>query len=121
MQIMPYTGKYIAEKKGRKFTADSLYLPHYNILFGTYYLHELQEEFDTNFVLMLAAYNAGPHNAKRWAEQNGNDEFDLFVEDIGYTETRNYVKKVMANYWTYCFLSSNTAYAYGTELPERKN
>ncbi len=112
MQIMPYTGKYIAEKKGRDFSVDSLYLPHYNIHFGTYYLNELREQFDTNLVMILAAYNAGPHNAKKWMEKNKNEEFDLSVENIGFTETRNYVKKVLANYWTYRFLSQNTSYSY---------
>ncbi|MBN1576623.1 MAG: transglycosylase SLT domain-containing protein [Chitinispirillaceae bacterium] len=115
MQIMPYTGKYIAEKKGKDFSADSLYMPYYNIHFGVFYLHELQQEFDSNSVLTLAAYNAGPHNAKKWKEQNKNDEFDLFVENIGFTETRNYVKKVMGNYWTYRFLSSNPSYVYGSK------
>ncbi len=116
MQIMPYTGKYIAEKKEADFVADSLFQPHFNIRFGVYYVQELLQQFDSSFVMMLAGYNAGPHNAKKWAKQNKDDEFDLFVEDIGFTETRNYVKKVMANYWAYQFLDKNTSYTYGSEL-----
>ena len=106
MQIMPYTGKYIAEKKNTTFTVDSLYVPEYNICFGTYYLYELMDKFEGNTFLTLSAYNAGPHNAKRWWKQNKHKEQDLFVEDIGYTETRGYVKKVMANYWTYQYLAT---------------
>ena len=49
----------------------------------------------------MASYNGGPHNAKKWYKTNKNDVFDMFVEDIAFTETRNYVKKVLANYWTY--------------------
>jgi soluble lytic murein transglycosylase len=49
----------------------------------------------------LSSYNAGPHNAKKWYESNKSEEFDLFVEDIEFTETRGYVKKVMGNYWSY--------------------
>jgi len=112
MQIMPYTGKYLAEKTGCDFSVDSLYSPQYNIRLGVYYVHELLGEFEGSQVLALAAYNAGPHNAKRWKKQNREDEFDLFVEDIGFTETRNYVKKVMGNYWSYRFLDENTSYSY---------
>ncbi len=106
MQIMPYTGKYIAEKNDAAFSVDSLYVPEFNIRFGAYYLHELLQRFGGNMVLALAGYNAGPHNAQRWAKENRDKEIDLFVEDIGFTETRGYVKKVLANYWTYRFLSS---------------
>jgi soluble lytic murein transglycosylase-like protein/outer membrane protein assembly factor BamD (BamD/ComL family) len=119
MQIMPYTGKYIAEKKKATFTTDSLYNASYNIRFGVYYVHELLEQFDGNKVLTLAAYNAGPHNAKRWGKEGKNKEFDLFVEDIGYTETRGYVKKVMANYWTYQFLTTYPSYSYSSATLEQ--
>ncbi|MBN1761142.1 MAG: transglycosylase SLT domain-containing protein [Chitinispirillaceae bacterium] len=119
MQIMPYTGKYIAEKKKTPFTSDSLYSAEYNIRFGVYYVHELLEQFDGNKMLALAAYNAGPHNAKRWAKAGRNKELDLFVEDIGFTETRGYVKKVMANYWTYEFLSGYGSYTYSTATLEQ--
>jgi tetratricopeptide (TPR) repeat protein len=114
MQIMPYTGKYIAEKKNAVFSTDSLYIPEFNIRFGVYYVHELLEQFAGDMILALAAYNAGPHNAKRWGKENKNKEFDLFVEDIGFTETRRYVKKVMANYWTYQFLTRYRTYSYST-------
>jgi soluble lytic murein transglycosylase-like protein/TolA-binding protein len=110
MQIMPYTGKYIAEKKKSEFSVDSLYLPEYNIRFGTYYLYELMDTFEGNTFLALAGYNAGPHNAKRWWKQNKHKEQDLFVEDIGYTETRGYVKKVMSNYWAYQYLATYPAF-----------
>ena len=52
-------------------------------------------------VLALAAYNGGPPVVLAWIEKNKHKTFDLFVEDIGYDETRGYVKKVLANYWTY--------------------
>jgi tetratricopeptide (TPR) repeat protein len=118
MQIMPYTGKYIAEKKETPFTVDSLYNPFFNIRFGVYYVSELLERFNGDAVLSLAGYNAGPHNAKRWGDENGDKEFDLFVENIGYTETRGYVKKVMANCWTYRYLSRFSSFSYGTSLAE---
>jgi tetratricopeptide (TPR) repeat protein len=101
MQIMPYTAETLAEDLKIPFIVDSLYNPSYNIRLGTYYLRQLLEKFNNNFVLVLSSYNAGPHNAKKWYESNKSEEFDLFVEDIEFTETRGYVKKVMGNYWSY--------------------
>ncbi len=110
MQIMPYTGEEIARDLNEPFDADSLYNPAVNVRYGAYYVRKLLNQFDGNIVLAIAGYNGGPHNAKRWQEQNKDDEFDLFIEDIGYSETRNYVKKVLANYWTYQKLSQMPAF-----------
>jgi soluble lytic murein transglycosylase-like protein/TolA-binding protein len=101
MQIMPYTAEQLAGDLKIPFVVDSLYKPSYNIRLGTYYLKQLLEKFNDNFVLVLSSYNAGPHNAKKWYDNNKQEEFDLFVEDIEFTETRGYVKKVMGNYWAY--------------------
>ena len=117
MQIMPYTGKEVARKLLESFTVDSLFLPMTNIRYGTRYLRQLLDEFNDNLVLVIAGYNGGPHNATRWFEHNKNEDFDLFVEDIEFTETRNYVKKVLANYWTYRLLSRYPQYVYGVSKP----
>lgn len=109
MQLMPYTAKYIAGKLNEDFLVDSLRTPDFNIRYGVYYLRELLDQFNDNLVLVLASYNGGPHNAKKWYERNKNEEYDLFVEDLLFSETRNYVKKVMGNYWTYQFLARNPA------------
>lgn len=113
MQIMPYTGEYIAKKLDEKFDKDSLSHPYANIRFGVYYLKELLDQFDNDKVMALASYNAGPHNAKKWYKLNEGKEFDLFVEDVGFTETRNYVKKVLGNYWTYHQLVKSPYFTYG--------
>lgn len=101
MQIMPYTAKQLAGDLKIPFFVDSLYNPAYNIKLGTYYLKQLLDTFDNNYVMVLSSYNAGPINAKKWYDKNKAEEFDLFVEDIEFTETRGYVKKVMGNYWSY--------------------
>ncbi|MDR2728896.1 MAG: transglycosylase SLT domain-containing protein [Chitinispirillales bacterium] len=116
MQIMPYTGKDIALKLNEKFAQDSLYNYAYNIRFGTFYLRKLLDQFKGDHVLTLCSYNAGPHNAVKWHERNKNSEYDLFIEDIGFLETRGYVRKVMANYWTYKALVHVPGYVY--EMPE---
>jgi soluble lytic murein transglycosylase len=86
-----------------------------NIRYGTSYLRELLDEFNDNIVLVIAGYNGGPINAKRWFEVNKDQDFDLFIEDIEFTETRTYVKKVLSNYWTYRLLSKYPGYTYGIE------
>jgi soluble lytic murein transglycosylase len=101
MQIMPFTGKAIAKSFGEDFPQDSLYRPHWSIRYGTYYLHQLLDQFQGDLIQAIAGYNGGPNNARRWHATNSRLGYDLYVESIGFTETREYVKRVMANYWTY--------------------
>ncbi|MBD3316047.1 MAG: transglycosylase SLT domain-containing protein, partial [Chitinivibrionales bacterium] len=101
MQIMPYTGEEIARDLGESFVLDSLYHPATNVRYGGYYIKKLLDSFDGETFKALAGYNGGPHNVRRWFPRRDERCFDLLVEDVGYSETRNYVKKVLANYWTY--------------------
>jgi soluble lytic murein transglycosylase len=101
MQMMPATGRTVSRAFKESFAADSLYKPYVNIKFGTYYIKQLLEQFHGNLVLAIASYNGGPAKATEWFEKNKKKTFDLFIEDIGFTETRGYVKKVLANYWIY--------------------
>ncbi|MFW5960577.1 MAG: transglycosylase SLT domain-containing protein, partial [Chitinivibrionales bacterium] len=101
MQIMSYTGKDIAVWLKDEFSLESLYFPIKNIEYGTYYINHLLDKFNGEMVPAIASYNGGPHNVERWIRRNRDDGPDMFVEDIGYTETRNYVKKVLANYRIY--------------------
>ncbi len=101
MQIMPYTGKELARReKIKDFDSKKLFNPYLAIQLGTRYIGDLMKKWDSEY-LVLTNYNAGPTPTKRWKEQNGDLELDMFVEEISYWETRDYVKKVMANYWTY--------------------
>ncbi len=102
MQIMPATGKRIAQKAHiPKFASDDLQLAAINIRLGTVYLHELMQIYKGSLPFILANYNAGPEPAKRWQSQLGKKPLEQYVEDISYWETRDYIKKVMANYWIY--------------------
>ena len=101
MQLMPSTSQTVCKALGEPFVADSLYSPAVNIRQGAYYIRRLLDDFGGNAVLALASYNGGPNKAAEWYAQNKRTTFDLFIEDIGFTETRGYVKKVLANYWTY--------------------
>ncbi|HHW55929.1 MAG: lytic transglycosylase domain-containing protein [bacterium] len=101
MQIMPETGQWVAEKlELENFTPDLLYEPEINIRIGTWYLASLQEEFgDLN--LVLAAYNGGRGNVKRWLEKQRAEGQAAGLEGFPFPETRSYVVKVLHNYKRY--------------------
>jgi soluble lytic murein transglycosylase len=102
MQVMPQTGSKIASELGSPgFTRERLFEPCYNIRLGSWYLRQLSEKFGNNLVLVIAAYNAGPEAVSKWVQQRRGKDQDEFVESIPYTETRNYVKKVLRSYGEY--------------------
>jgi soluble lytic murein transglycosylase-like protein/Tfp pilus assembly protein PilF len=108
MQLMPSTAKAVAAELSEPFFADSLTRSRVNIRYGTHYLKKLLDQFHGNMVQAIAGYNGGPPAIMRWFEKNKSKTFDLFIEDIGYEETRGYVKKVLANYWTYTYFARIT-------------
>ncbi|MBD3348650.1 MAG: transglycosylase SLT domain-containing protein [Candidatus Eisenbacteria bacterium] len=94
-QIMPGTGLWIARRLGvRGFRTKDLLDPELNIRFGAYYLAEQLEDFEGDIMRALAAYNGGPHNVDRWWDYGGGRDTDVFVEDIGYAQTYDYVRRV---------------------------
>lgn len=112
MQIMPHTGKTLARTLGmRRFESTSLYDPEVSIRLGSYFLGDQVRQFAEGsasamgFELGLAAYNAGPHNARQWLERFPHDDTDAFVERIPFKETRLYIKLVLKNYAIYKALS----------------
>jgi soluble lytic murein transglycosylase len=95
MQIMPETGRWIAEQREQKnFMIDDLYDPDLNIRFGTWYLASLKKEFAGNEVLYLAAYNGGRGNVKQWIQRYGWSKDFEAVGQIPFKETREYVERV---------------------------
>jgi soluble lytic murein transglycosylase len=97
MQIMPATAKWIAGRIGIKgFDWRSVHYPLKNIQFGTYYLRYVLNLLEGNSVLATAGYNAGPNRPKQWLA-NRSLEGAKWVETIPFDETRDYVKKVLAN------------------------
>lgn len=98
MQIMPETGSWIATQiEDDSFSVDKLYNVNMNIKYGTWYLSELQTEFEGNEVLALAAYNAGRGNVYEWMEKyHWNIDFKDYTK-IPFPETREYVKRVLEN------------------------
>lgn len=113
MQIMPDTGEWIAEQMGIKnFDPQDLYRTDANIRLGCWYLGELEYEFQRNWVLMMIAYNAGRGNTKAWMQENNWDYDFNKIEDIPYSDTREYVKKVLYDRDEYYKLYKNRLKKY---------
>jgi soluble lytic murein transglycosylase len=100
-QVMPSTGAAIAGGLGvTAFTASDLYRPKLNLRFGASYLSDQLQQFDGDAYHALAAYNGGPGAARSALATAGGDE-DLFVEELEFDETQQYVRRVMENYARY--------------------
>lgn len=94
MQITDSTGEWIAGKLGIKnFTPSMLYDPQINIEFGCWYLKNLEDEFG-NKDNAIAAYNAGRNNVKAWLNDSKYSSDGEVLNDIPFTQTSNYVKRV---------------------------
>lgn len=105
LQIMPYTGEKIARRMGVKdFEPNQLYEPRTNISFSTWYVNGLLGRWGGNEALAIASYNGGPHAVARWLEEGPDLDPDEFIEEIGYSETRRYVKRVLKSYQMYLLL-----------------
>ncbi len=100
MQLLPSTAEEVAIRIGRGGQID-LYDPATNIELGTAHLRELADMYDGDHVRILAAYNAGATAVAKWDSRFGTRARDEYVESITYNETRDYVKKVLANYRKY--------------------
>ncbi len=102
MQLMPTTGRNMSKQTGFKdYSTLSLYRPDVNIVLGSLYLKMLVEDYKGNVSLAVASYNAGPNAVSTWISRYGLGEMDEFIEKIPYSETRNYVKKVLRSYEIY--------------------
>ena len=97
MQVMPATGRALARLEGVTYQTSRLYDPGVSIRFGTRYLRQLLERFAGRPELALAGYNAGPHRVRDWTDMNMAIPAEVFIEEIPFTETRNYVKLIMRN------------------------
>jgi soluble lytic murein transglycosylase len=95
MQIMPATAEDILLNGvwPPDYSVDDLYRPLVNISLGVDYLNSMRRYFDGDMYAVLAAYNAGPGNARIWYNLAGGDQ-DLFLEIIRFEETRNYIKGI---------------------------
>ncbi len=106
MQLMPATAKWVARKIGLKdFHQGQVNDTETNVLLGTSYMRLVMESLDNHPVLASAAYNAGPGRARKWRGDQAL-EGAVYAETIPFSETRDYVKKVMSNSVYYSALFS---------------
>ena len=97
MQVMPKTAIWTAKKIGLSpFSPTMLKDKEVNVAIGTGYMGLVLQSLDGSLALAAAAYNAGPSRARKWREVPGS-EGAIWVENIPFSETRDYVKKVLSN------------------------
>ena len=95
MQLMPATAREVASKTGRPPPErPDLIEPALNIALGTAYLAEMQRRFDGHPLVASAAYNAGPTTVRRWLPEAPTPG-PLWMTEIPYAETRQYVRRVL--------------------------
>lgn len=101
MQLLPGTAYGVAKRLGIKLSGvQDVHDPKVNITLGTDYLGYVHRRFNGNSLFAVASYNGGPNAVARWAKTLPADT-DVFVENIPYKETRDYVRKVFGSYWNY--------------------
>lgn len=102
MQMIPQTALRLAKAtKQRNFQWRQMFDADVNIRLGAFYLKFLLVLFDQQLPMAIAAYNAGEEAVSRWLVLRKEDPALIFVEEIPYEETQNYVQRVLANYWAY--------------------
>lgn len=105
MQLMVKTAEGVAKKEAiADFKSEQLFEPKVNVRLGSAYIQELSDQLGGNPALVIAGYNGGYANVKRWLDERGQLPLDLWVEDIPYGQTRNYTKRVLTSFWTYSWL-----------------
>lgn len=117
MQLMPRTAKGIAKKLGIRYSRSKLTEePRYNVTLGSAYLAQRLDIYNGSMILSFAAYNAGEGNVNKWIKKNGdprkmslNRVID-WIELIPFSETNNYVQRVMENVQVYRYAVSNKKY-----------
>jgi soluble lytic murein transglycosylase len=95
MQLMPPTARQMARRLKLPYSSRLLTNADANVRMGTLYLADKIREFG-GVHLALASYNAGETRVRRWiAERPGLEDREEFIDDIPYSETQNYVKKLL--------------------------
>ena len=104
MQVMPATARWTAKKIGLDgFTPDQINDRDTNITIGTAYLKLALDDLNGSMAMAAAAYNAGPGRPRTWRGQPGAPVLDaaIWAENVPFSETRDYVKKVLSNTTNY--------------------
>ncbi|MDG4577187.1 MAG: lytic transglycosylase domain-containing protein [Defluviicoccus sp.] len=105
MQVMPATARHVVRRRPDDLADARLSNPETNLAVGQTYIELLvtEEDVGQDLFRLAAAWNGGPNNVKKWEFEGIAAEDDplLFIETIPFGETRNFIEKVLANYWIY--------------------
>jgi soluble lytic murein transglycosylase len=102
MQILPSTARWAAEKMGiMDFEEAMLMDSEINIRIGCWYLGFLASQFPDNWELVLASYNGGIGNVRKWLSNKEYSRDGQRLDHIPFQETRNYVVRVLEAYEIY--------------------
>ncbi|MFK7988163.1 MAG: transglycosylase SLT domain-containing protein [Sandaracinaceae bacterium] len=102
LQLLPSTAERVAQRLGQPVSRAQLFLPEVNVRLGAAYVGTLED--DLGIPLAFAGFNGGEHNVHRWLTASGRTELDLFVEQIPFVQTRNYIRRVTTHYAHYRYL-----------------
>lgn len=123
LQIMPWTGRQLAERLGElpddgRFDSDTLFDIDTNAHLASYYISELLFKFHGQAPMAYASYNGGPSNVGRWLRAKSKEgaplTLDAFIEEIVFTESYRYAKRVTE-------VSAAYAMLYEGRLPRWSN
>ncbi len=102
MQITPSTGEWIAQTMGMEgFDESMLFDPETNIKLGSWYIEHLNDYYNGSFELVFAAYNGGRGNVDKWLKDKSYSLDGRSLDEIPFSETENFVKKLSKNYNIY--------------------
>lgn len=102
MQLMPATAAMQANSSGISgYAVSRLSDPQLNITLGADFFAKMVNQFNGQIPLAIMAYNAGPGNVRKWLKTNGHLPLDEFVEEIPFSETRGYIKRVLRSMQVY--------------------
>ena len=116
LQLLPSTAKRVASRHKMAYAEEKLTEdPAFNATLGSHYLGEQIDTFGGSLIMTFAAYNAGPNRVEQWIKRYGDprgrgvDAAIDWIERIPFTETRDYVQRVMENYQVYKILLDQKA------------
>jgi soluble lytic murein transglycosylase len=119
MQLIVPTARGVAVGTGYGIDESQLKRPDVSIALGTKLLGGLRSQFAFNPPLAIAAYNGGAGAVGRWLAARGEQDFDLWVEQIPWDETRGYIKRVLSSEAAYAMLYDRAALEEVLGIPER--
>lgn len=124
MQLLPSTAQNMAKHLKLKYAKSKLVKsPEFNVILGSYYLGRLVDGFDGSYILAIASYNAGASNVRKWInkigdptkEENIHNIVD-WIELIPFSETRNYVQRVLENKQVYQYRTKKANFSLIKDL-----